>query len=110
MKQIESYFADIALNINEAETPEAAEQLAKELRIIVGTLHEVRNTLGNYLETDINFLTALDDVLEHYEGLADKEATRAEAVMDELTEEQADVEEHGTYQQQVQSTYYGGKL
>jgi len=110
MKHIEKYFAAIALKINELKTTDDAEQLATELKEIAHTLRKVRDTLGDYMDTDILFLTALDNDLEHYEGLAAKEATRAEAIIDEIEEEQADEEEHGTYQQQVQSTYSDGRL
>lgn len=108
MKHTKKYFDDVIQSIDESGTPEAAEKLAEELEGVVEALREIRTCLGDYTKTDLDFLIAIDNDLEHYEGLADKEAKRAHAVVEENQQEIEDEETYGTYSEQVRSIYSSG--
>ena len=70
----------------------------------------MRAFAGQKPDTALDFLIAIDTDLENYEGLADKEMQRANAVAEEILQEKEDEENYGTYEQQVRSIYNGGVL
>ena len=110
MKHTQVYFEGISLKIDECKESEEAEKLAEELGGVISALRAMRAFAGQKPDTAIDFLIAIDTDLENYEGLADKEMQRANAVADEILQEKEDEENYGTYEQQVRSIYNGGVL
>ena len=108
MENLKTYINELTLELDEATTEEEAIQLSDKFSELSSVLHVYRTMIPENAPQEL--ANVLDIELEHWEGVADLESRRAEAVAEELRQEKEDDEQYGTYEEQVRDTYYSGVL